>query len=61
MVQGLQDITKQGEHKMIKLVETVTHYGTTWQKRYYTEVASELIDEALNAARAKITAMCKVA
>ena len=22
---------------MIKLVETVTHYGTTWRKRYYVE------------------------
>ena len=22
---------------MIKLVETVTHYGTSWRKRYYME------------------------
>ena len=36
-VQGLQDVTKLEEHKMIKLVETLTHCGTTWRKRYYMD------------------------
>ena len=34
----------QEDKTMVKLIETVTHYGTTWRKRYYMD--SKRVSEA---------------